>query len=465
MTQPNNPCSDKECDDVMRERIRYFTGRHLSACDFRDEQAYHRTHRLFHNRIMHGWGVVCGLEVRQHTKPDCRTRYVEVTPGIALDCCGREVVVDCLASCGEQGIPEIPWAQYTESHPLLLLCLSFEEKQTVQTSVLHHEGDCSETKTDYARVKEGWKLCWRWIAPADLPKYEWKNQFGGCPPESECPGGPDQGQSPGPGREQQAHTAQGVASTENQGAPHIQSEGAGSKKTGSGHPQVQPGAPCAEDDCGDPCSEGYKSCLEPRCPPGHCIPLAIICAEPNQPLLDTHILMKGRPEVPYGAPRLTHIAKINWPHGGVITPAWFTGKDDDGRERHGCFRVIFDRKLQPTKRREYPGPWGINEATFVVQYGEPYEDLDFVISDGPPSLLDNLCEAQYKVAFRKHHAEGYHYMEGHVIWITVKCDFLYDCHGVRVDGNNDGVAGGTFESWVSVVSEEKYEQLKKDGKL
>lgn len=458
MTQPCTPCHEQTCDDLIDERIRYFTGRHLSAADFRDEQAYHRTHRLFHNRIMHGWGVVCGLEVKQHQKPDCRSRYVEVHPGVALDCCGREIAVECAVTCGEQGVPEIPWEKYRKERSLLLLCLSYHEQPIVPTAVLVHEGDCSGSNTDYARVKEGWKLSWHWIASRDLSKYHWKNQFGVCVQDPECRVDDDEKQN----HQQQSHAKQKQEAR----APVAQSEQSDTERVPAPHPQVKPGPGCQEDDCGDPCGEGYKSCLDPRCPPDHCVPLAIICvAKPNEPVLDSHIVIKGRPEVPYAATRLTHIAKINWPHGGVITPAWFSQKEDDGRDRNGCLRIMFDRKLQLAQKREYPGPWGINEATFVVQFGELYEDLDFVISDGPPKLLDNLCEAQYKVAFRKHHNEGFHYLEGHTIWITLKCDFLYDCHGVRVDGNNDGIAGGAFESWVTVVSEETYEQLKKDGKL
>src|SRR5687768_560450 len=41
-------------------------------------------------RYRHGWGVVCGLDVR------CRPKYhdqVVITPGYAVDCCGNDVIV------------------------------------------------------------------------------------------------------------------------------------------------------------------------------------------------------------------------------------------------------------------------------------------------------------------------------------------------------------------------------------
>ena len=59
-------------------------------------------------------------------------------------------------------------------------------------------------------------------------------------------------------------------------------------------------------------------------------------------------------------------------------------------------------------------------------------------------------------------------LRNHIVHVTLRCDFLLDCHGNAVDGNHiggqrptgDGVAGGTFESWFMVVSDEAYEQHK-----
>jgi hypothetical protein len=58
------------------------------------------------------------------------------------------------------------------------------------------------------------------------------------------------------------------------------------------------------------------------------------------------------------------------------------------------------------------------------------------------------------------------------VYITLKCDFLLDCHGVAVDGNHlggvlpsgDGVPGGTFESWFRVVPDHEYPEYEKNYK-
>ena len=71
------------------KRVRYFSGQVLSAADFMAEQEYLRGKQKIHNRLLHGYGVVAGLE----TKVGGST--VTVSPGFALDRRGNEIVVDC----------------------------------------------------------------------------------------------------------------------------------------------------------------------------------------------------------------------------------------------------------------------------------------------------------------------------------------------------------------------------------
>jgi hypothetical protein len=164
--------------------------------------------------------------------------------------------------------------------------------------------------------------------------------------------------------------------------------------------------------------------------------------------------MRGRPQLPDSPQKLTRIIDINWEHGGVVPSSWF---------EKNTLLVTFDRKLREARNTDYPGPYGVNQATFVVEYGggTGFEDLDFVPFASPPSLSADGLTAEYEIR-----PEGsryrYSYLEKHVIWITIKCDFLLDCHGVRVDGNDNGVAGGTFESWFYVVSDSEYERMRRE---
>lgn len=74
-------------------RNHYFNGKLLVERDFVDEQIYHIAKRRLLNNVLHGTGTVCGLKLRQHPSPDCQKHYIYVEPGVAIDCCGREIVV------------------------------------------------------------------------------------------------------------------------------------------------------------------------------------------------------------------------------------------------------------------------------------------------------------------------------------------------------------------------------------
>ncbi len=73
-------------------RNRYFDGKLLVARDFTDEQAYHIGKRRMHNAGLHGVGTVCGLKVVQHPAADCQRDFLVLEPGMALDCCGRDLI-------------------------------------------------------------------------------------------------------------------------------------------------------------------------------------------------------------------------------------------------------------------------------------------------------------------------------------------------------------------------------------
>jgi hypothetical protein len=85
------------------ERLNYFYGQVLGHPELAQEQAFFREKMRLHNRCLHGWGVVCGLEVTPlppeepcppdpcHPTPEPAT--MEIGCGFALDCRGDEIVV------------------------------------------------------------------------------------------------------------------------------------------------------------------------------------------------------------------------------------------------------------------------------------------------------------------------------------------------------------------------------------
>lgn len=417
----NKDCHN-HCGEIASQRLRYFTGRHMTARDFHDEQGYHRSHRYLHNRMLHGWGVVCGLNVRPHPNPDCAKDHVLVDCGFALDCCGRELPLK-----HSQVPPPIVWGERPaagpdeppELHYYPLLCLEYCESEIECVPVLYSECECDPQRREFSRYQECLRFAWHWVRYSELPQYYWKTHGGGCPEPKRTEG-------------------------EN----------------------AEP--PCPKDDCDDTGTGPTRCCLEPQCPPHHCVPLAFIHTEPNHRIDADHILTLGRPTLEPPKHALTHICHINWPHGGVIARQHV---EDNLRE----LRVQFDRRLHHSHRRRNSsyGPNGVNSCTFVVQFGGEYEDLDFVTSTEPPHLQHD-CVAVFTIDPRSsEHRRDHHpyaYLENQTVFITLKCDFLLDCHGVAIDGNHiagvlpsgDGVAGGTFESWFRVLPDGEFGDYQKD---
>src|SRR5262245_42016047 len=70
-------------------RPRFFAGQLLTEEDLNRLERYIIEKNKLHNRYLHGWGVVCGLEVVCHA---CEG-WVTVRSGYALSPCGDDIVV------------------------------------------------------------------------------------------------------------------------------------------------------------------------------------------------------------------------------------------------------------------------------------------------------------------------------------------------------------------------------------
>jgi hypothetical protein len=75
---------------VTIERIRYVPGQLLGEADLSEEQLYLLEKARRHNRMLHGWGIVCGLAVG----PGPTGYELTIEPGYALDGNGDEIVVE-----------------------------------------------------------------------------------------------------------------------------------------------------------------------------------------------------------------------------------------------------------------------------------------------------------------------------------------------------------------------------------
>jgi len=164
-----------ECEIGSLTRNNYFTGKLLVERDFKDEQRYYIDKLRLHQKRLHGEGVVCGLEVKQHPSAACQARYVCVGPGFAKDCCGNDIVVpeeDCIdithfkswralqaaqnnqpaSSKGAAADPGI-----TASHTLQI-CVRYRECPTENIPVLYDDCGCDDTACAPNRILESYEL-------------------------------------------------------------------------------------------------------------------------------------------------------------------------------------------------------------------------------------------------------------------------------------------------------------------
>jgi hypothetical protein len=155
--------SDKsECGYNEFRRLRYFHGMLLDDKDFREEQQYHANKRRLLNRMLHGSGVVCGLELRG-TKGK---KSIQVTPGLALDCSGNEIWVakdlkiDLTSLLPPKNKPKggTGCKEVDEKDPIktYYIGIRYDEKPTSPVSVYLPSGDCEERTCENSRWKEGY---------------------------------------------------------------------------------------------------------------------------------------------------------------------------------------------------------------------------------------------------------------------------------------------------------------------
>jgi hypothetical protein len=153
-----------ECDIPQLARNNYFTGKLLVERDFTDEQRYLMGKQRRHNQRLHGWGAVCGLKVKPH--PTCPDRFVIIEPGMAIDCCGREILVtreeyfdfeaQFLANWQKQYGPN---AQPDPSAPhKIQICVSYRECGTEDIPALFDDCNCDATSCQPNRILESYGL-------------------------------------------------------------------------------------------------------------------------------------------------------------------------------------------------------------------------------------------------------------------------------------------------------------------
>lgn len=134
-------------DDPI-ERLHYFDHQFLREKDFTAEQAYHVRLRRLHNSSMHTWGIASGLL----PSASVNDASVTISPGVALDSQGREIVLTTAASVDVSGITGAGTKK-------VLITIAYREQQEVAAT--------DPGVTGFTRWRELPLLEVREAAPAD----------------------------------------------------------------------------------------------------------------------------------------------------------------------------------------------------------------------------------------------------------------------------------------------------------
>lgn len=433
---------------VTTERNRYFTGKYMAARDFCADQEYFLDRQRLQNQLTLGWGIACGLQVEKHHKDECKDSWVEIRPGLAIDCCGREIVrTRCFSfelkvprdvGMPAQEGPELPCGcdqdQSTteqeqrqagntdapEKIPHLkpskrkqfLLCICYCEEKIEPVPALYDDSTCCEETTEFNRTREEPRFC---LVPLTKELHE-------CWP---------------------------IDDKESADEPYSPC-----------HEQEHP----ADSSCHD--KPDYDMSCEPYCPCGTYVPLALItarCMDEENRIVGYEIDLSKRKYILTPAECLTKIVCTNWQHGCYVkidSLRPHSQHEEELRDYKGypVLWLRFSRRLRREYARCEGDPnhpsfgHGINLHTVTVEHHDDRQPPTVLI---PEKVI--LCGDDQTVVIVLPQ-DSPRYLDNDFVIVTVKCDFLEDCSGRPVDGDflrgrlptGNGVAGGTFQSWFRI---------------
>lgn len=209
-----------KCDSTIAELPRYYPRQLITPDDLTLEQNYFRDRMRRHNRLMHGWGVVCGAVVcpASTVNADGTTSFtpwqVKVQTGYILGPYGDEIIVDCcrtvdLRTSGVTGVtgqpcvdaPD-PWCSQVFNAPSAsnsyFIAVEYQQTMVRPVRVQPTGCGCSDTQCEYSRLQDGYQIGVLTSCPScnacdpnlGSPQQLLNLPFGGIPACPDCACGP-----------------------------------------------------------------------------------------------------------------------------------------------------------------------------------------------------------------------------------------------------------------------------------
>jgi hypothetical protein len=167
-TTKSGDCSNcASTDFVSRERSRFFPRQLVGADDLTQDQVYFREKMRRHNRLLHGWGIVCGALVSK----DAGSKGVAiVSPGYVLGPYGDEIMIgqenridvtkqDSVGSldCGDGDVWCGDAPRIADNTPAYL-AVRYVERPTRPVRVPGHGCGCDDSDCEYSRTRDCYEL-------------------------------------------------------------------------------------------------------------------------------------------------------------------------------------------------------------------------------------------------------------------------------------------------------------------
>jgi hypothetical protein len=160
-------------------RVNYSLGMVLGVDEFQQEQHYFLQKEYLHNRALHGYGTVYGLQVAL-SRPAGAPNDVQISvaPGMAVDQWGRVVIVR-EAQCARLGA-------WLEKHPApdvgpsgeqrVYITLRYDECLALPQPIAGQPCSGSEAQMAPSRIRDGFQIELSWSEPA-MPAYRAGRRF------------------------------------------------------------------------------------------------------------------------------------------------------------------------------------------------------------------------------------------------------------------------------------------------
>jgi len=204
-------CCVVPCDQSVAERPRYYARQLITSDDLTLEQDYFRSKLRLHNRLLHGWGVVCGAQVCPVPKANSGNNtdqkepwMVMVCPGYVLGPYGDEIYIDCkrpvdlrtrgvVGVTGEPCTDSIdPWCtEVPEERDTTKLFVAVRYKQIATRPVRVQPAGCGcdDNRCESSRWRDGYEIGILTSWPdcgVDPPQFDdiWEGSPSECAP---CP--------------------------------------------------------------------------------------------------------------------------------------------------------------------------------------------------------------------------------------------------------------------------------------